>query len=126
VGWFDDGKRWRGVDFAVLVPERRAASEPGGDPGRVVLLQPRYQGWLLGRLLQPRLPAHKKYLRVPLEERGSFLWALVDGRRTVADLVAAFEAEFPDERAQAGERVAGYLYHLAAHGFLGFANLETT
>lgn len=126
MGLFGDKKRWQGVDFAGLVPRQCAPSESADETGRIVLLQPRYQGWLLGRLLQPRLPADKKYLKVPLERRGSFLWALVDGQRTVADLVAAFVEAFPAEKEQAGERVAGYLYNLEVHGFLEFTNLENT
>jgi hypothetical protein len=126
VGFLGDKKRWQGVDFAGLVPRHCAPFESGDEAGRVVLLQPRYQGWLMGRLVQPRLPAHKKYLKVPLEERGSFLWALVDGQRTVADLVAAFVDAFPVEKEQAGERVAGYLYNLEVNGFLEFTNLENT
>ena len=124
MGILGDRKRWEGVDFAGLIPVRTAPFEDGDRPGQIVLLQPRYQGWLLGRLIQPRLPDHKKYLRVPLEDRGSFLWGLLDGRRTVADLAAAFVAEFPAEADQAGERVAGYLYNLERNGFLEFTNLE--
>lgn len=124
MGVLGDAKRWRGVDFAGLIPVQDAPSAEGSGDGQVVLLQPRYQGWLLSRLLQPRLPEDKKYLKVPLEARGSFLWRLMDGQRTVADLVAAFVAEFPDETDQAGERVAGYLYNLERNGFLKFSNLE--
>ena len=124
MGVLGDSKRWKGVDFAHLVPVQDAPSTEGSDDGQVVLLQERYQGWLLSRLLQPRLPEDKKYLKVPLEARGSFLWSLMDGQRTVADLVTAFVTEFPDETNQAGERVAGYLYNLERNGFLRFSNLE--
>jgi hypothetical protein len=118
-----DTKRWRGVDFASLVPVQDAPAVEGDEPGQIALLQPRYQDWLLSRLLQPRLPDHKKYLKVPLEARGAFLWPLLDGERTVGDLVNLFAQEFPGENDKVGERVAGYLYNLECNGFIRFLNL---
>lgn len=121
---FHRKNRWKDVDFALLIPVRTVSAVDGDRPDQVVLLQPRYRGGLLGRFLQPRLPDHKKYLRVALEDRGSFLWGLLDGRRTVGELAAAFVARFPEDADRAPERVAGYLYNLEQNGFLCFRNLE--
>ena len=125
MGILGDSKRWRGVDFATLVPVQDAPSAEGENDDQIFLLQPRYQGWPLGTFLQPRLPKDKKFLKVPLEERGSFLWSLLDGKRTVGDLVGDFVVRFPEESDKAGERVAGYLYNLEQNGFIRFLNLET-
>ena len=117
-------RKWRGVDFMALVPEKACGWTPGEEPGRVVVLQPRYRSGVLGRLLQPRLKESKKYLRVPLEERGSCLWGLIDGHMTVGEMAAAFGRDFPEDNNQIPERVATYLYQMADNHLIKFRNLN--
>ena len=75
---------------------------------------------LQGRFLQPRLKEGKKYLHIPLEERGAFLWRGIDGERTVGDLAVSFRQSFPDEEDQVPERVATYLYQMLENDLLEF------
>jgi hypothetical protein len=117
-------RKWRGVDFMGLVPLQACGYENGGKPGLVVVLQPRFQSGLMARYLQPRLKETKKYLRIPLEERGSFLWSLMDGKRTVGDLTEAFRAEFQDEKEHVPQRVATYLYQMADNHLIEFVNFN--
>ena len=86
-GFGRKNRSWRGVNYMDLVPARRLnwRDDPDGDV--VQVLMPRYTDPLLSRLLQPRLAADKRFIRVPLEDRGSFLWRLLDGKRRVIDLV---------------------------------------
>lgn len=126
MGIFGEKKRWTGVDFSTLVAVPDVSCQVDPDSGKIVLLQPRYRDWFFGRILQPRLSGKKRYVRVPLESRGTFLWGLLDGQRTVGDLVLAFIEEFPAESQNAAERVAGFLYNMERNGFIRFSNLETT
>ncbi len=107
-----------------LVPEKACGWMPGDQAGQVVVLQPRYRSGILGRLIQPRLKESKKYLRIPLEERGSCLWGLMDGNMTVGELAEAFGRDFPDEKDQIRERVATYLYQMADNHLIKFTNLN--
>ena len=107
-----------------LVPEKACGWTPGDEPGRVVVLLPRYRSGILGRFLQPRLKESKKYLRVPLEDRGSSLWGLMDGKLTVGELAKAFGRDFPGETDQIPERVATYLYQMADNHLIRFRNLN--
>jgi hypothetical protein len=115
-------RKWRGVDFMGLVPEHACGWERGDRPGQVVVLQPRFHKGVMGRFLQPRLKDNKKYLRIPLEERGSFLWGLMDGRRTVGELTETFRGQFPGEADQVPQRVATYLYQMADNQIIRFTN----
>ena len=117
-------RKWRGVDFMALVPVQACGWQPGEKPGQVVVLQPRFQAGLLGRFLQPRLKEGKKYLRVPLEERGSFLWKLMDGRRTVGELSEAFQGEFSSEKDQVPQRVSIFLYQMVDNKLIDFVNFN--
>lgn len=117
-------RRWRGVDFMQLVPQKACGWTEGTDGQPVVVLQPRYNSGLLGRFLQPRLKESKKYLRIPLEARGSSLWLKIDGKRTVGDLSLEFGKDFPEENGPIPERVATYLYQMAENRLIDFANLK--
>jgi hypothetical protein len=117
-------RKWRGVDFMGLVPQQVCGWEAGPKAGQVVVLQPRFQSGLMGRFLQPRLKEPKKYVRIPLEERGSFLWGLMDGHTTVGAMAEAFRAAFPGESDQVPQRVATYLYQMADNKLIRFVNLN--
>jgi hypothetical protein len=117
-------RKWRGIDFMGLVPARTCDWVRGEKPGQIVVLQPRFQSGLLGRFLQPRLKESKRFVRIPLEERGSFLWAQMDGKRTVGDLTRAFQEEFENETDQVPERVATFLYQMADNNLIRFNNLK--
>lgn len=107
-----------------LVPEKACSWTSGEEPGRVVVLQPRFRSGILSRLLQPRLKESKKYLKVPLEERGSCLWGLMDGHLTVGEMAAVFGRKFPEDSEQIPERVATYLYQMADNHLIKFRNLN--
>jgi len=117
-------RKWRGVDFMALVPVKACEWTQGDMPGQIILLQQRFSTGLLGRFLQPRLKEAKKYIRIPLEDRGSFIWDQIDGERTVRAMAEAFGNEFPDEKDQVPERVATYLYQMADNKLIEFVNFK--
>jgi hypothetical protein len=117
--------RWQGVDYMTLVPETRLTWQEDESQDQVLVLVPRFRDPVLGRVVQPRLGPAKRHIRVPLERRGTFLWRLLDGRRTVADLARAYETEFPQDREQAPERVAKYLHAMFENDFIIYINLES-
>ena len=116
--------RWQGVDYMTLVPQACLNWQETGPDHRVLVLLPRFRDPLLGRLVQPRLGPAKQYIRVPLERRGGFLWRLLDGQKTVADLTRAYEEEFPQDSEQAPERVARDLHAMYENDFITYINLE--
>ena len=114
--------RWHGVNYMELVPAHRLPWQDDPHSEAVLVLMPRYTDPILGRLLQPRLSVDKRHIRVPLEDRGSFLWRLLDGKRRVVDLVRAFEEAFPADRDNAPERVSMYLHAMYDNKFIEYLN----
>ncbi len=97
-----------------LRPRRALPFETGAD-GRVTVvrakvLRPRWR-WLLRFLARPDF-------RVRLDERGSFVWGLCDGTRTVAEIAAAVQARFQDPPEDSGQRTGLFLHQLLRGGFL--------
>jgi hypothetical protein len=77
------------------LPEPAVKSETDDETGQTILLKPRYgQGWL-GRLLTRRLA--KPWVRVHLDDLGTWVWQRLDGERTLADLSEELRADFPDQ-----------------------------
>lgn len=116
--------RWEHIDYLDLIPERIVGHEAGAEPGKVALLTPRYGGTLLGRLLQPRLRGDRRWVRVPLDARGSWLWERLDGRTPVRDLVRDFAAAFPDDAETTVERLCHYIESLVQNRFARHTNVE--
>ena len=116
--------RWADVDYLdlVLVPRCEAEIDPA--TGRVVVLKPRFADPLGRRLIQPRLGAGRRFLKVPLEERGSVLWRHCDGQRTVGDLVAVFAAAFPHDTDDAPKRISLYLHAMYENDLISYTNLR--
>ena len=77
---------------------------------RVVVERPRpgARGW---RGLGERVSYFLSMRKIRLDERGSFLWHLVDGDRSVAEVAEAMRLEFGEEVEPAEERV-GHLIRL--------------
>ncbi|PID80400.1 hypothetical protein CSB20_07625 [bacterium DOLZORAL124_64_63] len=117
-------QRFAGIDFLDLIPVGGVPYERDPADQRVVLLMPRYRDFFFGRLIQPRLGPEKRFVRMKLDARGSYLWGQMDGRRRIGDLVAGFREAFPEDGAQAPERISGYLYNMYEQKLLIFKNLR--
>jgi hypothetical protein len=110
--------RLQGVNYLDLVPRHVVDAAPESDSGRVILLVPRYRDFLYSRLVQPFLRGDKRWIKIPLDPRGSWLWEQVDGRRTVGELARGFREAFPEDAEQVEERVSQYVAALVGNGFL--------
>lgn len=112
-----------GRDFLDLVPTLNVGSTDDPDSGHVVALLPRFRDPVLGRWLQPRLPAARRWVKVRLDGRGSLLWRATDGARAVRQLVPAYTEAFPDDTDEAAERVCRWFYAAYDSGLVRFMNL---
>jgi len=116
--------KWQGVDFMELIPAHSLDAETDPESGQTTLMMPRFTGVLWGRLIQPRLGPKKRFIRVPLDQRGQFLWHEMDGQRPIRDLIAAFADRFPSEVDDVPRRISSYLYSMAENKFIHFVNLD--
>lgn len=112
-----------GIDFMNLVPVQSKETERDEDTGITKVLIPRYESWPFNRLIQPRLGPAKRYIRVPLEDRGCFLWGAMDGQKSVGELIPLFLDQFPSDKDDAPKRVSMYLFSMYQNGFISFKNL---
>ncbi len=50
---------------------------------------------------------------------GVAVWKLLDGRRSIEDIVARIKSSFEDTPEAAGKEIAAFVDNLAANGFVG-------
>lgn len=80
-----------------------------------VLILPRFRKAWMQRWLVPK--ALSREVRIPLEEHGSAVWRLMDGRRTVGEIIGLLEQHFEADKNYAS-RVAAYIVQLQRDGFI--------
>ena len=82
------------------IPERLLDWEKDSASERAVLLVPRFRKGLLKKWVQPKLK--KPFMKVKLDEIGSFVWEHCDGKTKVKDIASALDQKF-GERVQPAE-----------------------
>jgi hypothetical protein len=115
------GRPGKAVNLLDLVPVRRIPFDRDAR-GQVVLAIPRYGRNRLGKWLERRLG--KGPIRVRLDEVGSAVWELCDGRRDVAEIGRAVEERFGERIEPVYDRLALFLKQLERWGSIGWAHRE--
>ena len=85
----------------------RAIEWEDGPEGGAVLLVPRFRKGPLAWWLQPKLK--RPFIRVKLDEIGSFAWRRMDGSNPFKDLVVDMKEEFGERVEPADERLKKFM-----------------
>jgi len=88
--------------------------EDGPEDG-AVLLVPRFRKGPLAKWLQPRLK--RPFMRVSLDELGSFVWKRIDGKNTYSEIHKAMKAHFGEKLSESDERLQKFLSILQNNQF---------
>ncbi len=59
--------------------------------------------------------------RLELDEMGSFVWKLIDGRRSVGDIITTFAHEYKVSNQEAETAVTAFIKTLGQRGFIGLS-----
>ena len=109
------------VNLLDLIPERIVEHEVGDD-NLVTLLAPRFKSGILRKWLQPRLK--RPFLKIKLDEIGSAVWLLCDGKRTVKDIAQPLQERFRDSIEPCYDRLGVFLRQLEGARFIRYINYE--
>ncbi len=104
-----------------LIPQRVAAWQEVED--RVVVERPRPSARGL-RGLGERLSYNLSMRKIRLDERGSFLWRLVDGEHSVAEVAEAMRQRFGEEVEPAEERAGQLIRMLRRERLLAYSGWD--
>ncbi len=110
------------VNLLTLVPERLVEHELGED-GIVTILAPRFTNRIMKRLVESRMK--KRYVRIKLDEIGSAVWLLCDGRSDVGRVAEAASERFGERIQPCHDRLALFFAQLEVSEFIRYSNLES-
>lgn len=96
-----------GGDLLLAIPERVVDWKYKEDLGIAVLLVPRFRGKFSEKWLQPRLK--RPYMKIELDEIGTFVWGRCDGKNTVHDILTMLKGHFGEKIEPAEDRLKLFL-----------------
>jgi hypothetical protein len=108
------------INLLDLIPVQNLKSTQN-EEGLAILLKPKFSHPLLAKYLLPRLK--RPHFKIKLDEIGSFIWNLCDGKKTVKEIGGQLKEEFGDRVEPLYERLGLFFQHLEKNRFITFKNL---
>lgn len=63
-----------------------------------------------------------RYTKIHLDDNGTFIWPLIDGRKTVEDIAALVKDEFGEKAEPLYPRIVKYFQIMESYHFVNFIN----
>lgn len=114
------GRKKQKKNYLDLIPRRAEGLlwETGEDG--IVVLQVENTG-VFNRIAQ-KLFRKPRYTKVHMDRYGSFLWPLIDGKKTVAELAGLQKEAFGEEVEPLYPRIVKYFQIVESYHFIKFKN----
>lgn len=106
-------------NYLELIPERAETIDWKEEEG-IVVLQVENTG-VFNRIAQ-KLFKRPRYTNVHMDRYGSFLWPLIDGRKTVMELAKLQKEAFGEEVEPLYPRIVKYFQIVESYHFIRFKN----
>jgi hypothetical protein len=117
----DMNKKRAEINLLDLIPAVTVGFE--SNKSRIVtILAPRFHNRLVRRFLGPGLGS--SCFKVTLDEIGSEVWLLCDGKRTIKEIGESVRARFQEKVEPCYDRLAVFFRQLEDARFISFVNLE--
>lgn len=91
------------------------------EDGKVSLGIPRFKSGWMNKYFMPKRVSPE--IKVPLDQYGSEVWKLIDGNRTIENIILEVQEVFPEEH-KLDERVLTYLYRLKHDKLVDFVAVK--
>jgi hypothetical protein len=109
------------LNLLELKPQRCKEWERAAENGFAVILIPRFQGAILGKILQPRLK--RPFFKINLDEFGTAVWECCDGNTTVAKIAELLRQKFGADIEPVQDRLGLFIRQLDEGRLVRFTNL---
>ncbi|MBQ8672809.1 MAG: PqqD family protein [Bacteroides sp.] len=103
------------INLLETVPVRCSHVRTEWDGACAVLAYPRFRKAWMRRLFLPR--GMNPDIRVKLEEHGTAVWQLIDGKHTVQEIITLLAGHFSGEQGYES-RITAYVMQLRKDGFI--------
>ncbi len=115
-------KKKQQKNYLDLIPERASGLAWTQDDEGIVVLEVENTG-IFNRIAQ-KFFKRPKVTKVHMEQFGSFIWPLIDGKRTVMELADLLKERFGEEAEPLYPRVAKYMQIMESYHFISLSDKD--
>ena len=108
------------LNYLDLIPRRNEALRWHRDLKERVILEIENTG-IMNTIAQ-KVFGKPRFTKVHLDAQGTFIWPLIDGEKTVADIAALVKEEFGEKAVPLYPRIVKYFQIVESYNFIEFIN----
>ena len=108
------------INYLDLIPRRNEALKWHRDLKDKVILEVENTGVM--NTIAQRVFNKPRFTKVHLDAQGTFIWPLIDGEKTVADIAALVKEEFGEKAEPLYPRIVKYFQIVESYNFIEFIN----
>ena len=108
------------INYLDLIPRRNEALKWHRDLKDRVILEVENTGVM--NTIAQRVFNKPRFTKVHLDAQGTFIWPLIDGEKTVADIAALVKEEFCEKAEPLYPRIVKYFQIVESYNFIEFIN----
>ena len=108
------------INYLDLIPRRNEALKWYRDLKDRVILEVENTGVM--NTIAQRVFNKPRFTKVHLDAQGTFIWPLIDGEKTVADIAALVKEEFGEKAEPLYPRIVKYFQIVESYNFIEFIN----
>lgn len=108
------------INYLDLIPRRNEALRWHRDLKERVILEIENTG-IMNTIAQ-KVFGKPRFTKVHLDAQGTFIWPLIDGEKTVADIAALVKEEFGEKAEPLYPRIVKYFQIVESYNFIEFIN----
>ena len=108
------------INYLDLIPRRNEALKWHRDLKDRVILEVENTGVM--NTIAQRALNKPRFTKVHLDAQGTFIWPLIDGEKTVADIAALVKEEFGEKAEPLYPRIVKYFQIVESYNFIEFIN----
>ena len=114
-------KKIADINYLDLIPEKSSSLKWHTDLKERVILEVENTG-IMNKIAQS-LFNKPRFTKVHLDANGSFIWPLIDGKRTVADIALLVKEQFGEAAEPLYPRIIKYFQIVESYHFIRFVNM---
>lgn len=108
------------INYLDLIPERSSQLRWHEDIRGKIVLEVENKG--VFNTIAQKLFHRPRYTKIHLDENGTFIWPLIDGKKTVADIAALVKEQFGEKAEPLYPRIVKYFQIMESYHFVSFIN----
>lgn len=109
------------INYLDLIPERSEELRWHEDLKGKMILEVENKGFF--NSIAQKVFNRPRYTKVHLDDNGTFIWPLIDGKKTVAEIALLVKAEFGEKAEPLYPRIVKYFQIMESYHFVKFINM---